>query len=70
MSEDSNRIYYGIGMRDALANVATLIRAKGLIEGTKEILDSLHRLAPDNPHIEPARKIVAESEAVLKGDTS
>lgn len=65
MPQDSNKVYYGIGMRDALANVATLIRAKGLIEGTREILDSLHRFAPENPHIEPAREIVAECEAAL-----
>ena len=67
MSHDNNMHYYGLGMRDAYANVATMIRAGGLIKATEEILDTLHELNPENPHIKPARLRVAECKAALKG---
>ncbi len=63
---DDKKVYHSIGVRDAYANMAAEIHARGLCEGTRLNLMYLHHMAPDNPHIVPALELTKAAEAKLE----
>lgn len=45
-----NNLFYGVGLRDAYANVLSIVRTNGLEEGLRLVAEELLKADPEHPH--------------------
>lgn len=57
-----NVVYYGVGYRDAIAQLFMDIRLVGLEQAVRQCAQTYHDFDPNNPHVEHYLGLIAEAD--------